>query len=146
MTRSTVLDVLFKMAIGALATVVPVASTFAQATRTDVDESWWAAIGPDGVQRVNVRCGPNFLDPRNIVVHANVPLEISVNTTNDLVSHNFTLTMGTTMIDTPVDAAQKSFLVSPRLSGRFQTVCRDRSMSDSPSARRGKTGTITVVP
>jgi len=122
------------------------AATFAQPRPGDLDESWSAAIGPDGVQRVNIRCGPDFLDPRNIVVKANVPLQLSVSTTTDLASHNFTLAMGATTIDAPVRAGQTSFVLSPRLSGRFQAICQDKSKPDGPAARRAKTGTITVLP
>jgi hypothetical protein len=146
MKRPTSVGLVVQVACAALVTVAPVASTFAQSARRDLDESWWAAIGPDGVQRVNVRCGPNFLDPRNIVVRANVPLQISVSTTGDVIAHNFTLTIGRNTIDAPVDPAQKSFIVSPSLSGRFEALCRDTSRPDSPAAQAAKTATFIVVP
>jgi hypothetical protein len=122
------------------------ATTFAQPRSGDLDESWSAAIGPDGVQRVNIRCGPDFLDPRNIIVKANVPLQLSVGATSELAPHSFTLAMGATTIDAPVGAAQRSFVIAPRLSGRFQVLCQDRSRPDSPGLRRAKAGTITVLP
>jgi len=118
----------------------------AQPSRSDLDEAWWAATGPDGVQRVNIRCGPDFIDPRSIVVRANVPLQLSVSTTADLGSNNFMLAMGAATIDAPVRAAQTPFMISPRSSGRFQALCHDTSRPDSPAARRAKSGTITVLP
>jgi hypothetical protein len=130
----------------ALLCAVSGATAFAQAKPPDLDESWWAAIGPDGVQRVNIRCGPDFFDPRSIVVRANVPLQLSVSTTADLASHNFTLTMGPTTVDVPVRPAQMSFLLSPRLSGRFQALCQDKGKPDTPAVRKAKTGTIVVLP
>ena len=130
----------------ALLSAASVTAVFGQDKPTDLDESWWAAIGPDGVQRVNIRCGPDFLDPRNIVVRANVPLQVSVSTTADLISQNFTVSMGATTIDAPVHASQTSFVLSPRLSGRFQALCQDKGKPDSPAVRRAKTGTITVLP
>ena len=122
------------------------AAAFAQAKPADFDESWWAAIGPDGVQRVNIRCGPNFFDPRSIVVRANVPLQLTVTTTADLTSNNFTTTIGATTIDAPVRFAPTSFVLSPRLSGRFQAFCQDKGKPDTPGARKAKTGTIVVLP
>jgi len=135
-----------RLSIVALVSAVSVAPAFAQPARGDLDESWWAAIGPDGVQHVNIRCGPDFFDPRNIVVRANVPLQLSVSTTAELASHNFTLVIGAAAIDAPVRATQTSFVVSPRLSGRFQALCQDKSKPDTPGIRKAKTGTITVVP
>jgi hypothetical protein len=98
------------------------------------------------VQRVNIRCGPDFLDPRSIVVRANVPLQVSVSTTADLVSNSFVLAMGATTIDAPVRAAQTSFVVMPGPSGRFQALCLDKGKPDSPAARKAKTATIIVLP
>jgi hypothetical protein len=69
-----------------------------------------------------------------------------VSTTADLISQNFTVSMGATTIDAPVHASQTSFVLSPRLSGRFQALCQDKGKPDSPAVRRAKTGTITVLP
>lgn len=144
-TRSMTAGLVRSSAFGLIA-AVSAGTALAQAKPADLDESWWASIGPDGVQRVNIRCGTDFFDPRSIVVRANVPLQLSVSTTSDLVKHNFTLSLGATTIDAPVNAAQTSFVLSPRLSGRFQAVCQDKGKPDSPGARRAKTGTITVLP
>lgn len=118
----------------------------AQVAPTDLNEAWWAAIGPDGVQHVNIRCGADFFDPRQIVVKANVPLQLAVSTTANLPAYNFTLTLGPINIDAPVGATQRSFVLSPPLSGRFQAICRATGNPESPAARRSRTGFITVIP
>ena len=129
------------LAFGLLAT-----STAAQVAGGDLNEAWWAAIGPDGVQRVNIRCGSDFFDPRHIVVKANVPVQLSVSTTRDLPTQQFTVNLGPVGVDGPVGPAQKAFVLSPSLTGKFQALCRSNGPPDSPAARKAKTGFITVVP
>jgi hypothetical protein len=146
LTTRTIEAGLVRRSAVALLAAASVTAAHAQASATDLDESWWAAIGPDGVQRVNIRCGPDFLDPRSIVVRANVPLQLSVSTTADLVSNNFTIAMGATTIDAPVRAAPTSFGVLPGPRGRFQAVCHDKAKPDSPAIRRARTATIIVLP
>ena len=43
----------------------------------------WIAVIHDGVQRVNVECAENVFDPNEIVVSANVPVELSIRGTSD---------------------------------------------------------------
>jgi hypothetical protein len=113
-------------------------STAAQGAGGDLNEAWWAASGPDGVQRVNIRCGPDFFDPRHIVVKANVPVQLSVSTTIELPAHQFTVTLGPVAIDAPIGAVQKPFRLSPSLTGKFQAFCRSNGPPDSLAASKAR--------
>ena len=52
-------------------------------------EAWWAATNAEGVQQVHVYCGTDFLDPKEIVVRQNTPVEITVRSTTNLQDHVF---------------------------------------------------------
>jgi plastocyanin domain-containing protein len=115
----------------------------------DFREAWWAAVGPDGTQRINIRCGTNFLDPENIVVKANVPVVLTVSTERNLVAHNFTFQVpgaGASNADAPVSPSQREFRFAPGLPGRYVLACRDTTRSVGAPSDRRKQGTLSVVP
>jgi hypothetical protein len=109
----------------------------------------WAAIGRDGVQRVNIQCGPNFLDPNHIVIKSNVPTEILVSTTPDLAAHSFVISLpGTRPInaDVPLAATQKPFAFVPGRTGDYRIFCRDDVNAGSATLQKAKQGIVTVIP
>ena len=112
-------------------------------------EAWWAAVGPDGTQRINIRCGTNFVDPRHIVVRANVPVVLVVSTESNLRSHNFTFQIPAAragLIDAPVGPTQRPFSFVPNLAGRYQIACRDTGPPSGAASARSKQGMLTVNP
>ena len=114
---------------------------------SDPGEAWWAAIGPDGTQRVNIRCGTNFLDPSQIVVRANVPVVLAVSTEANLRAHNFTFNLpaaGAASADTPVGLAQREFRFSVGLPGRYALACRDTGHPNGSPPHGAKQGTLRV--
>ena len=116
----------------------------AQTAALDLDEAWWAAKDPDGIQRVHIRCGADFFDPSRIVVRANIPLELIVSTTTDAPSHHFVLQLPgpkSVEVDEEVSPGPKTFPFIPGLAGRYVALCRDLG----PPGRR-KQGTLIVIP
>jgi hypothetical protein len=116
---------------------------------SDSSEAWWAAIDPDGIQRVNIRCGTNFLDPKEIVVRANVPVVLAVSTEANLVAHNFKYQLpaiGEANADAPVGPTQREFRFAVGLSGRYVVACRDTGRPEETPPNRAKQGTLRVVP
>ena len=115
----------------------------------DFGEAWWAAVGPDGTQRINIRCGTNFLDPANIVVRANVPVVLAVSTEPNLVAHNFTFQVpgaGAANADAPVGPSQREFRFALGLPGSHVLACRDTTRPAGAPPERRKQGTLRVVP
>ena len=113
----------------------------------DLSEAWWAAVGPDGTQRINIRCGTNFLDPANIVVRANVPVVLSVSTEGNLVAHNFTFQLpGSANADAAVGPSRREFRFAHGLPGRYVLACRDTTRAVGAPPEKRKQGTLSVVP
>jgi hypothetical protein len=109
----------------------------------------WAAIGSDGVQRIHIRCGANFLDPNHIVIKANVPVELTVSTTAGLPSHSFVISMSgprPITADTPIEATEKTFAFVPGRPGDYQASCRDNTTTANAALLKAKQGLLTVIP
>ena len=111
-------------------------------------EAWWARPGPDGVQRIYIRCGPDFIDPAQIVVRANVPVELVVSAPADLADHSFTADLPRAqsfLVDIPVGPEQRNVAFIPGLQGKFKSACRDNKASKDPKEKQ-KRGELTVIP
>lgn len=113
-------------------------------------EAWMAATGKDGVQRVNIRCGPDFFDPRHIVVRLNVPVALSISTTQNLSAHSFVIgRSGNSAIraDKPaLTPTPKSVTFTPDTVGDFPLACQDDSGSADATLQKAKQGVLTVIP
>ena len=116
------------------------------AAAPDMDESWWAAIDPDGYQRIEVRCGTNFVDPRRIVVKAGVPVIVTFSAMDNLVGHRFFMQLPQAALDAPVASQRASFSFVPMLTGRYVAGCRGPGQPVGAPSDRAKQGLLTVVP
>jgi len=121
----------------------------ARGQESDLSEAWWAAIGPDGTQRVNLRCGTNFLDPSTIVVRANIPVVLAVSTEPNVVGHNFSFDLPAAAgghANVPVGPAQREFRFAVGLSGSYVLACRNAGEPNGKAPDRAKQATLRVVP
>lgn len=113
-------------------------------------EAWMAATGKDGVQRVNIRCGPDFFDPRRIVVKRNVPVALSISTTQNLPAHSFVIARsGNSAVQ--VDNAAltpmpRSVTFTPDTLGDFPLACQDNSGLADVTLQKAKQGVFSVIP
>lgn len=121
-----------------------------RAAGKDFGEAWVAATGKDGVQRVNIRCGPDFFDPRHIVVKLNIPVALSISTTQNLPAHSFVIGRpGNTAIradNAPLTPTPKSVTFTPDTVGDFPLACQDDSGLTDTTLQKAKQGILTVVP
>lgn len=129
------------------------ATSLAHDTRAagrDLGEAWMAATGKDGVQRVNIRCGPDFFDPRHIVVKRNVPVALSISTTQNLPAHSFVIgRSGNSAIqaDNPaLTPTPRSVTFTPDTVGDFPLACQDNSGLADISLQKAKQGVFSVIP
>jgi len=119
------------------------------AIAAEADESWWAAVGPDGTQRINVRCGPNNVDPRAIVVKANVPVVLAVSAAPQTGPSNFVLRVpgpAGGSVDATVGPTQQTFAFVTGVAGRYVMACRDASAAPQSPLARDRTGALIVRP
>ncbi len=112
-------------------------------------EAWWARPGPDGVQRIDIRCGSDFIDPAQIVLKARVPVELAVSASADLTAHSFTARLPrpqASVVDVPVGPLQQRIAFVPTFLGDFATACRDDNADGRDPQQKQKQGRVTVIP
>jgi heme/copper-type cytochrome/quinol oxidase subunit 2 len=109
-------------------------------------EAWWAATNADGVQQVHVRCGTDFLDPKEIVVRQNIAVEVTVRATDNLRDHVFRIPQLRSLPALPINASANALRFVPAEKGSFPMLCAPNGGQDSASAAARKRGVFNVVP
>jgi len=122
-----------------LALLLLATATYAQLREGAPGSEAWIAVIHDGVQRVNVECGANVFDPNEIVVSANVPVELSIRSTSDsLVFVNQAFSPD----NKPIGKTPSPQRFRPSTPGRYEMSCQPRT---GPPGQIGK-GVLTVKP
>jgi hypothetical protein len=95
-------------------------------------EAWHAAKDATGVQRVNVECGENYIDPPEIVVQQGVPVVLSVRAGRNVTNREVLFSNHKRNLD------KKPITISftPTASGHFPLVCS--SLTDGRKRKEGK--------
>lgn len=107
-----------------------------------------AAIGPDGVQRVEITGGSYYFDPDVIVVKVNVPVVLIVKKAGGIVPHSLFLKAPEAGIDISVSLHKNptSISLTPTKVGKYPFWCTKRAPLSSKSHKdHGMTGVLEVV-
>ena len=131
---------MFKRLILMLSTAAGCSAVQSQAIST---EAWHAVPDPQGVQVVNVECGPGFVDPHEIVVKSNRWVELRVRTSEPLQEFISDLSPGA---GRAVGRQQTSHRFTPTANGRFGIGCQKQGQGQNPNGKGNKKGVLTVVP
>lgn len=108
--------------------VLACAATSAQEIGT---EAWYAVPDARGVQLVHVACGPDYIDPREIVVAPGIPVELSVRSTSD---EPFVSGIGPTITAGP---QPRPVQFTPAARGRHVLQCGRPGDPGANARRRG---------
>ena len=107
-------------------------------------EAWHAVPNAQGVQVINIECGSGFIDPPEIVVKANRPVELRVRTSEP--SQDFTSDISPGLAKA-IGKKQTPQRFTPAVNGRFSIGCQKTGESLEPKGPKGrKKGRLTVVP
>ena len=109
-------------------------------------EAWHAAVEPDNVQRVNISCGTNFLDPREIVVKKDVPLELVIRTQGSSPDQSLTIQLPGSVLENIIGRLPRLIRVAPNVLGSFTLQCRTPGVSEDPKTLTKKRGILTIIP
>jgi hypothetical protein len=110
------------------------APTLAHAQQGIGTEAWYAVPDARGVQVVHIQCGPNFIDPREIVIEPGKPVELAIRSSE--ASDEFASGLGARI---PVGREPTRHQFVPSARGTHVMSCRKRGASDAetPSRKRG---------
>lgn len=103
-------------------------------------EAWYTVPDARGVQVVNIDCGSGLFDPYEIVVKANIPVELLVRTSEP--SQEF---VSGFMAAQAIGRKPTPFRFTPNALGHLPLLCRTLGQPDSPKAPGIKRGVLTVV-
>jgi len=105
-------------------------------------EAWYAVPDAQGVQIVNVECGAKFVDPPEIVVKSNQPVELRVRTSEEAQEFISDLIPG---VGKAVGKQPMPYRFNPTANGRFAIGCQKQGGSQNTNNGK-KLGLLTVVP
>jgi hypothetical protein len=105
-------------------------------------EAWYAVPDAQGVQIVNLDCGAKFVDPPEIVVRSNRPVELRVRTSEESQEFISDLTPGA---GKAIGKQATPHRFTPNANGRFAIGCQKKGASQNPNNGK-KQGLLTVVP
>ncbi len=108
--------------------------TLAHAQQAVGTEAWYAVPDARGVQLVHIQCGPNFIDPREIVVEPGKPVELAIRSSEP--SDEFASSLGA-RVSVGREPTRHQF--TPTGRGTHAMSCRKRGASDAdtPARKRG---------
>ena len=106
-----------------------------------------AAIGADGVQRVEILGGSYYFDPNHIVVTVNRPVELSVKKEPGATPHNIVLQAPETGIEFSESLGKEPKIITftPTTTGTYPFACAKRFLFFKSHKNRGMKGILEVV-
>lgn len=118
------------------------------ATGSHAEEpAYRARPGADGVQHVQVVGGSYYFHPAHIIVHAGVPVELSLQMEPGIIPHSFVLEAPSAGINihTELAAQAKVERFVPTMPGRYAYYCGHKLLFFASHRQRGMEGVLEVV-
>ncbi len=106
-----------------------------------------AAVGNDGIQRVELLGGSYFFLPNRIIVKVDVPVELLVKKEPGVVPHNIVMKAPEAGMDFEVSLADKSKAVkfTPTKTGTYPFYCNKKLLFFESHREKGMEGVMEVT-
>lgn len=107
-----------------------------------------AAVGLDGIQRVEIVGGSYFFDPNYVVVKANVPVELKASKEGGITPHEITMKAPEAGMEFSegLGTNPKTIAFTPTRPGKYPFYCGKKSPFGKSHRERGMEGVIEVTP
>ena len=107
-----------------------------------------AAIGEDGVQRIEMVGGGYYYDPDHIVVKVDVPVEITIHKEKGFVPHDIAMDVPEAGMEFNVDLKKTPTVIhfTPTKTGTFPFACTKKLLFLKSHKDHGMKGVVEVVP
>jgi len=107
-----------------------------------------AAIGQDGVQRVEMVGGSYHFDPNHLVVKVDVPVEITIHKEKGFVPHDIAMDAPEAGMEFKVDLKTTPTVIrfTPTKTGTFPFACTKKLLFLKSHEDHGMKGLVEVVP
>ena len=113
----------------------------------DAKRTVQAALGADGVQRVELVGGGYYFDPDHIIVKVNVPVELTVRKESGFVPHNIVVKAPEAGIDfeESLSSDPKVIKFTPTKPGSYPIYCSKKLLFFESHREKGMEGVLEVV-
>ena len=105
-----------------------------------------AALGPDGVQRVEMLAGSYFFKPRHVVVKVGVPVELKVSKEAGMTPHDIVVKAPEAGVSFAVDltAEPRTISFTPGKVGKYPIYCDKGFLFFANHREKGMEGVLEV--
>ena len=113
----------------------------------DAKRTVQAAIGADGVQRVELVGGGYYFDPDHIIVKVNVPVELTVRKESGIVPHNIVVKAPEAGMEfeESLSSDPKIIKFTPTKPGSYPMYCSKKPLFFESHREKGMEGVLEVV-
>ncbi|MBT1073827.1 quinol oxidase [Geobacter grbiciae] len=123
------------------------AGSLAAVASQEEEKPYFATIGSDGIQHVEIVGGSYFFKPGHIVVKVNVPVELKVRKEAGMVPHNIAMNSPEAGIVFDVSLGEEPKIVkfTPVKTGRYSMYCDKKLLFFKSHREKGMEGVLEVV-
>jgi plastocyanin domain-containing protein len=107
-----------------------------------------AHVDDDGVQRVRIVGGEYFFEPQQVVVKANLPVQLSLSKEASIVPHSFVINapQAGVVVDEELSTDVRRITFTPTAPGIYPYYCRNKLLFFKSHRDKGMEGMLEVVP
>ena len=106
-----------------------------------------ATISADGVQHIRMEGGSYFFKPNRVIVHVNVPVELTVSVNSSWIPHTLVIQspeMGIA-VDQDLSSDAKAIRFTPTAVGKYTFYCKNKLLLFKSHREKGMEGMLEVV-
>ena len=109
--------------------------------------AYQATIAADGVQHVRIEGGSYFFKPNRVIVHVNVPVELTVSVSISLIPHTFVIQSPEAgiSVDQNLSSDARNIRFTPTAVGKYTFYCRNKLLFFESHREKGMEGMLEVV-
>ena len=119
-----------------------------QADTSPPDEIvYQATLSADGVQHVRVEGGGYFFKPNRVIVHVNVPVELTVSVNSSWIPHTLVIQSPEAgiAVDQDLSSDAKAIRFTPTAVGKYPFYCKNKLLFFKSHREKGMEGVFEVV-
>ena len=106
-----------------------------------------ATVAADGVQHVRIEGGSYFFKPNRVIVHVNVPVELTVSVSSSLIPHTLVIQSPEAgiSVDQSLSSDARNIRFTPTAVGKYPFYCRNKLLFFESHREKGMEGMLEVV-
>jgi len=106
-----------------------------------------ATVSTDGLQHVRIEGGGYFFKPDHVIVHVNVPVELTVSVEKGVIPHTLVIQSPEAgiAVDQSLSSDAKAIRFTPTAIGKYPFYCKNKLLFFKSHREKGMEGVLEVV-